>query len=286
MELGDAVTKEAADRFDRGGTVIFDFQTLLRFSYTLDDADSPKFIKVRILIEEMFVPSAVPRGRAYNSKSVTGMVGLDNLGATCYLNALLQMLYHVNQFRQSVYRMPCTELGSTSTPLALQGVFRELQTSEKSVSTDTLLKAFGWTSQDAFMQQDVQEMMRVLLDKIEENMKGTVVEGVVNKLFSGKVSSFIRCINVDYESRRLEDFYDIQLDVKGCKNVLDSFRKYTEKEVLSGDNQYDAEALGKQDAEKGIIFQSFPPVLTIHLKRFDFDYERMVSSFAVLLFAL
>jgi len=282
LNLEQDVGKEAAERFDKhfhGST--FDFPTLLHFSYRLDD-DSPKFIKVRVTVEEVFAPNFVPRGKLHNhSKVLTDMVGLENLGATCYLNALLQMLYHVNEFRQSVYRMPCTQQGATSTPLALQGVFRELQTSSKAVSTLILLKAFGWTSQDAFMQQDVQEMMRVLLDKLEENMKGTIVDGEVNRLFSGKVSSFIRCLHVDYESRRLEDFYDIQLDVKGCKNVYESFRKYTEREILSGDNQYDAEKLGKQDAEKGIIFQSFPPVLTIHLKRFDFDYERMVRTYIV-----
>ncbi len=121
-------------------------------------------------------------------------------------------------------------------------------------------------------------MMRVLLDKLEEYMKGTRVEGVVKDLFCGKVRSYIRCVNVVYGSKREGDFYDIQLDVKGCRNVMESFRKYTSKEMLSGENQYDAEALGKQDAEMGVIFTAFPPVLTIHLKRFDFDYQRMVSG--------
>ena len=34
---------------------------------------------------------------------------------------------------------------------------------------------------------------------------------------------------------------------------------------------------GKQDAEKGVLFTELPPVLTIHLKRFEFDMQRMVS---------
>jgi hypothetical protein len=143
--------------------------------------------------------------------------------------------------------------------------------STKEVSTNVLIRAFGWTTQEQFTQQDVQEMMRVLLDKLEENMKGTVVDGVVKYLFCGKERSFIRCLNVDYESKRTQEFYDIQLDVRGCKNVIESFRKYTAKETLDGENQYDAEKFGKQDAEKGVIFTHLPPVLTIHLKRFDYD---------------
>lgn len=135
--------------------------------------------------------------------------------------------------------------------------------------------AFGWTTLDSFMQQDVQEMMRVLLDKLEEKMKDTEVKGVIKHLFSGTVKSFIRCVNVEYESSREEDFYDIQLDVKGCADIYESFRRYISKEMLDGENKYDAEVHGKQDAEKGVIFTKFPPVLTIHLKRFDFDIQRM-----------
>ena len=106
-------------------------------------------------------------------------------------------------------------------------------------------------------------------------MKGTIADGYTKKIFSGEVLSYIRCINVLYDSKRTEDFYDIQLDVKGCRNIYESFDKYTSIEVLNGDNQYDAGIHGKQDAQKGVIFLTFPPVLTIHLKRFDFDFQTM-----------
>ena len=76
--------------------------------------------------------------------------------------------------------------------------------------------------------------------------QGTVVDGVVTRMFSGKLRSYIRCVNVDYVSTREEDFYDLQLDVKGCKDIYASFDKYIAKEMLTGDNQYDAESLGKQ----------------------------------------
>jgi hypothetical protein len=37
------------------------------------------------------------------------------------------------------------------------------------------------------MQQDVQELNRVLCDKLEDKMKGTCVEGTIARLFEGKV---------------------------------------------------------------------------------------------------
>jgi hypothetical protein len=186
------------------------------------------------------------------------------------------MLYHINAFRKLVYSIPIGEGDvQSSTTLALQSVFKNLQFSSSEVTTKDLTAAFGWTSADAFMQQDIQEMLRVLLDKLEEKMKGTPLDGRVQQLFAGKVRSYIQCVHVDFASNREEDFYDIQLDVKGCRTVYDSLKKYVEIEMLDGENQYDADRFGKQDARKGVIFTRFPPVLTMHLKRFDFDYATM-----------
>jgi ubiquitin carboxyl-terminal hydrolase 7 len=53
--------------------------------------------------------------------------------------------------------------------------------------------------------------------------------------------------------------------------VDESFHDYIATEVLDGDNKYDAGEHGLQDAEKGVIFASFPPVLHLHLMRFQYD---------------
>jgi Ubiquitin carboxyl-terminal hydrolase len=53
--------------------------------------------------------------------------------------------------------------------------------------------------------------------------------------------------------------------------VDESFHDYITTEVLDGDNKYDAGEHGLQDAEKGVIFASFPPVLHLHLMRFQYD---------------
>ncbi|KAI7992555.1 Ubiquitin carboxyl-terminal hydrolase 12 [Camellia lanceoleosa] len=212
----------------------------------------------------------------YDSKKETGFVGLKNQGATCYMNSLLQTLYHIPYFRKAVYHMPTTEndIPSASIPLALQSLFYKLQYSDSSVATKELTKSFGWDTYDSFMQHDVQELNRVLCEKLEDKMKGTVVEGTIQQLFEGHHMNYIECINVDFKSTRKESFYDLQLDVKGCRDVYASFDKYVEVERLEGDNKYQAEQYGLQDAKKGVLFIDFPPVLQLQLKRFEYDFMR------------
>uniref|UniRef100_A0A161ZXS1 ubiquitinyl hydrolase 1 n=1 Tax=Daucus carota subsp. sativus TaxID=79200 RepID=A0A161ZXS1_DAUCS len=214
--------------------------------------------------------------RGYDSKKMTGYVGLKNQGATCYMNSLLQFLYHIPYFRKAVYHMPTTEneIPSGSIPLALQTLFFKLQYHDTSVGTKELTKSFGWETCDSLMQHDVQELNRVLSEKLEQKMKGTAVEGTIQKLFEGHHVNYIECINVDYKSLRKESFHDIQLDVKGCRDVYASFDKYVEVEHLGGDNKYHAENHGLQDAKRGVLFSNFPPVLQLQLKRFEYDFMR------------
>ncbi|KAJ6869923.1 hypothetical protein NC652_035737 [Populus alba x Populus x berolinensis] len=98
--------------------------------------------------------------------------------------------------------------------------------------------------------------------------------GTIQQLFEGHHMNYIECINVEYKSTRKESFYDLQLDVKGCRDVYASFDKYVEVERLEGDNKYHAEEHGLQDAKKGVLFIDFPPVLQLQLKRFEYDFMR------------
>lgn len=86
------------------------------------------------------------------------------------------------------------------------------------VATTELTNSFGWNSADAFRQHDVQEFNRLLQDSIEKKMKNTPAPDAIKQLFVGKMKSYVKCIYVDYESSRIEEYYGTYMYTKkeGC----------------------------------------------------------------------
>ena len=194
-------------------------------------------------------------------------------GATCYLNSLLQTLFHTRLFRRVVYEVP-TDGGATDSNrnvvLALQRLFLDLQRHHGRAHTTMLTNAFGWRGAEVFTQHDVQEMNRVLCDHLSESLAGTALDGCIDLLLAGATVTTTKCVNVDFRSApRMETFFDVQLDVKvrwlrrgvgswhsgsrcvrlarqGFRSVEESLNKFIAPEMLSGDNQYQTDDYGKQ----------------------------------------
>ncbi|CAG8689127.1 16760_t:CDS:10, partial [Cetraspora pellucida] len=198
----------------------------------------------------------------------TEYISLKNQEMNPFFNSVLQSLYYIKYFRKAVYQIPMEDVNSVkSVSSALQWIFYQLNISSAPVKTAELIKFFGWN--EFFFIDDVREFIRILRNDLEDKMKAT--DGVISHLFAGSIKTYIKCVNVNYESLHVEDYYDIQLDIKDCKTLDESFMKYIKEETLEGDNKYDTEDYGLQVAKKGVIFESFPPVLHLHLNRSEHD---------------
>ena len=212
------------------------------------------------------------------SRQALGVVGLMNQGATCYLNSMLQNLFHTPSFRQAVYNMPTngSEDNEISIPYALQRLFTLMQLSPLTPSTTELTNSFGWGTTESFEQHDVHEFLRVLLDNIENKMKNTPEKDIFANIFKGNTITTFEVKEADYKSEHKEDFYDISLVVRGNKTIYDAFNQTISEEVID-----DYQVEGRKEKFKAVSrtkFGDLPNVLHIHLQRFEYDTNSFGSQ--------
>jgi hypothetical protein len=148
------------------------------------------------------------------------------------------------------------------------------------VETISLTKSFGWEGTEVFQQQDVQELTRVLFDALEETFRGTPVENIIDELYAGELVDYIRCLDVDYQSERKDKFLDCSFAIvpfgsdKAMQSLTECIEMFLKPELLDGDNQYYAEKFEKKvDAIKGLKFGKLPPIMSVQLKRFVYDFS-------------
>ncbi|KAG9389929.1 Ubiquitin carboxyl-terminal hydrolase [Carpediemonas membranifera] len=201
-------------------------------------------------------------------------VGLVNQGATCYLNSLIQALYHIPQFRRMIFNAPTSATveetrgnNGANLLLAMQRLFFAMRHDAGPVSTSGLTKAFGWSEEDGFVQHDVSELLHILFDRIET----AVPDDGLKKMFALKTKHVIDCVNVPYRSEVEDSTLALNLNVSESSSVQESIKSYLKTENLVGDNQYFTTEHGYQDAVRREELVALPPVLTLSLARFTYD---------------
>ena len=103
---------------------------------------------------------------------------------------------------------------------------------------------------------------------LEEQLKHTDEESVYQSLFYGEKENVLKCINIDYESASKETFTVLQLHLQESMTIEDALKELFTAEELSGENAYEHEIHGKQDAKKFLRIKKLPPVLQININRF------------------
>ncbi|XP_070564811.1 LOW QUALITY PROTEIN: ubiquitin carboxyl-terminal hydrolase 40-like [Ptychodera flava] len=246
--------------------------------------------------DELLTSDTGPRPGGGNGKSLappaprpsSGLCGIKNQGSTCYLNSLLQTLLYTPEFRESLFQLGTEELGNLADkekpeakvrviPIQLQRLFsRLLLSDEQSCCTTDLTDSFGWTNNEELQQHDVQELNRILFSAIESSLVGTSGQDLISKFYHGSIVNQIVCQECGRISEREEDFLDLTVAVAGYQGLNDALNSfYNEMELMSGNNQYKCEKCQKLvDATKGAKLRTLPPILTVSLLRFSYDFVK------------
>ena len=235
----------------------------------------------------------------------TAGTGLRNLGATCYMNALLQSMHMDLGFRRGIYRWaaaatsvgaaggssgqpppaeaaegaassggssrPQEEVRADEVCRQLQLVFAHLQHSvgqcydPMALATALRLKVS--------VQQDVMEFRKLLLTFLERQLKLSPVASVhtlIEDHFGGLFSYHVECSachRPSDSSAACYPFYELELNVR--PTLQQALNEYIVVEHLDGSNQYECtNCHGQRDATRKIAIRLLPPVLCLHLKRF------------------
>ncbi|ORY09783.1 ubiquitin carboxyl-terminal hydrolase 2 [Clohesyomyces aquaticus] len=228
-----------------------------------------------------------------------GLRGLYNMGQTCFMSVILQTLIH-NPFVRNFYlaeghrTVDCEKEACVS--CALDEMFVEFHSVEKTEGFGAVSMLLGsWLAAEAlagYQQQDAHEYMQFILNALHLSNGGTSktdCDCIVHRTFYGKLSSTVTCDKCRNVTATLDPYMDLSLDIRnqGKKrkaahqdangddaafkelDLRECLERFTSREKLAAAEYTCQNCDGGQNATKQLSIKRLPPVLPIHLKRFE-----------------
>jgi ubiquitin C-terminal hydrolase len=209
------------------------------------------------------------------------------------MNSLLQQLFLIPEFRKSILGIEVRgENKSESVLYQLQMLFAFLQESSKKFYDTTdfcaTIKDYEGKQINTSVQMDCNEFSNMLFDRLESLLKPTPQEKLLQRIFGGSlVNQLVSyhssdmltvqiCKECPHGSETVEPFFTISVEVSHKKNIYESLDLFVQGEMLVGENKYFCETCNKGvDTLKRYCIKHLPNTLLVHLKRFEFDYDKM-----------
>ncbi|XP_073977713.1 ubiquitin carboxyl-terminal hydrolase 3-like [Rhodnius prolixus] len=176
------------------------------------------------------------------------VVGLRNLGNTCFMNAVLQSLSNIEEFCRYFKKLPSLDVMKNRNKMYQSRSFKELK---DAVMAEELRKVLvNLTDQGAkgaispeslflviwkvvpryrgYQQQDAHEFLRYMLDRLHTELLHLLPDfslkesqyishknktSIVTTVFGGMLQSEVQCLNCGTESKKHDPFLDLSLDI-------------------------------------------------------------------------
>ena len=217
--------------------------------------------------------------------------GIKNEGSTCYFNAIIQMLYSSEKFRNAIKELSKSEKNGVA--IELNKFFTEIAKPDKDAAIITdgkkeiwrLTNHEGWTTS---AMQDAEEILTSQLDRLiddekEDELRKNKEENAKNHKEKARIDEKIRASSTIGRLVRRRD--DCRLSCEECKNYRNTFEGNNilqcaiEHEQLQDDiDEYEIienidgvecdKCKTKTKHKKEIKYWELPEILLIQLKRF------------------
>uniref|UniRef100_A0A0X3PZH2 Putative ubiquitin carboxyl-terminal hydrolase FAF-X n=1 Tax=Schistocephalus solidus TaxID=70667 RepID=A0A0X3PZH2_SCHSO len=127
-------------------------------------------------------------------------------------------------------------------------------------------------------QRDALEFFNCLVDNIDEAMKLCGMPKPVDQVLGGIFEDQTICVDCPHRYHREESFLVMNVVIKNHRNLIESMEEYVKSDLLERANAYFCEKCGKKVAiRKRTCIKRLPLVLAVHLKRFDYDWDRRIA---------
>ena len=206
-------------------------------------------------------------------------VGLKNLGCTCYMNSLLQILFLITSFRESILNTESI-IEEKNILFQLKYVFNSLKYNEsKYFNPIKFTENFDNEQLNIREQMDVDEFFNLLIDKLENQLQKTNNKNLIKYFFQGKIiDNLIFQEGCTHHRKNEIPYYSIQLQIKNKNNLYQSLDHFINGELMNEENSIFCQNCNKKIPS--IKYQSFkilPRILIFVLKRFEFNYNTMTK---------
>lgn len=248
------------------------------------------------LLKTVRDPSDDEPNPAVFTKHCVGVKGLYNLGNTCFMNSVLQPLFHIPDLAKYFLsfatgkgagghrKSNCKAADQPCVACELDALFvRMYNGNKKPVCPSEMLYAVwkGSAQMAGYEQQDAHEFFVCLRSALHKAIDGHQFNCncIVHELFAGVLQSDLTCPHCHHKAETYDPFLDLSLDIvhhgQYMTSLTECLEHFTRPEPIAMDAYKCPQCgLGTEELHKRMLMRATPKVLVVHLKRFEHGHSR------------